>query len=157
MMTVFIALDKCTKENGCLQIIEGSHKLGRIEHEMIHGQTAVADVDRIEKIKERLPMKFCEMHPGDALFFHCNILHSSGPNKSPNRRWALLTAFNTKFNNPTKEHHHPRYTPLIKVPNSAIKECENYTDLSGKEFVHPSKSGTSRPTLTKEQQEYTRS
>jgi hypothetical protein len=41
------------------------------------------------------------------------------------------------------------------VPNSAIKECENYTDLSGKEFVHPSKSGTSRPTLTKEQQEYT--
>jgi hypothetical protein len=45
--------------------------------------------------------------------------------------------------------------PSLWVPNSAIKECENYTDLSGKEFVHPSKSGTSRPTLTKEQQEYT--
>jgi hypothetical protein len=43
---------------------------------------------------------------------------------------------------------------LLLVPNSAIKECENYTDLSGKEFLHPSKSGTSRPTLTKEQQEY---
>jgi hypothetical protein len=52
--------------------IEGSHKLGRIEHEMIHGQTAVADVDRIEKIKERLPMKFCEMHPGNTYHRVCN-------------------------------------------------------------------------------------
>jgi hypothetical protein len=39
---------------------------------MIHGQTAVTDVDRIEKIKERLPMKFCEMHPGNTYHRVCN-------------------------------------------------------------------------------------
>ncbi|CAG2236485.1 unnamed protein product [Mytilus edulis] len=43
-----------------------------------------------------------------------------------------------------------------KVPDTAIKECENYTlDLSQMGFVHPSQSQTSRPSLTKEQEEAT--
>ncbi|XP_076091450.1 L-proline trans-4-hydroxylase-like [Mytilus galloprovincialis] len=154
MMTVFIALDKCTKGNGCLQILEGSHTCGRLDHELMHGQQAIPDIKRVEQIKERCPLVWCEMNPGDALFFHSNMMHTSGQNSSPNRRWALLTAFNTKSNNPTKEHHHPCYTPLTKVPDAAIKECENYSlDLSQMGFVHPSQSQTSRPSLTKEQQE----
>lgn len=52
---------------------------------------------------------------GDALFFHSNLLHTSGPNNSDLRRWAFLVAYNTKANNPVIPHHHPQYTPLEKV------------------------------------------
>ena len=32
MGSVFIALDPCTKENGCLRVLSGSHKMGRLDH-----------------------------------------------------------------------------------------------------------------------------
>ncbi|XP_005108978.1 L-proline trans-4-hydroxylase [Aplysia californica] len=143
MLTVFIAIDKCWKENGCLQILEGSHKCGRIEHLMVGGQTG-ADLDRVGELKKVLPLRFVELEKGDALFFHSNLLHTSAPNQSPHRRWAFLCAYNRASNNPVIEHHHPQYTPLVKVPNSAIRECTNLTDVSGKDFLDPSNDKTLR-------------
>ena len=55
------------------------------------------------------------VHIGEALFFHANLVHTSAPNDSPRRRWALLHSYNTKSNNPVKIHHHAQYTPLSKV------------------------------------------
>ncbi|KAI8750808.1 ectoine dioxygenase [Biomphalaria glabrata] len=141
MLTVFIAIDKCWKENGCLQILEGSHKCGRIEHVMVGGQTG-ADLERVDQLKKVLPLEFVELEPGDALFFHSNLLHNSAPNQSPYRRWAFLCAYNKASNNPVYEHHHPQYTPLKKVSNSAIKECTNITDMSEKDFMDPSQDKT---------------
>ena len=57
---------------------------------------------------------------GDALFFHCNLLHKSAVNNSPNRRWAFLIAYNRASNNPTVKHHHPRYVKLEKVPRKGV-------------------------------------
>ena len=52
---------------------------------------------------------------GDALFFHCNLLHCSSANMSTARRWAFLCAYNRADNDPVIKHHHPNYTPLQKV------------------------------------------
>ncbi|XP_021374881.1 uncharacterized protein LOC110464140 [Mizuhopecten yessoensis] len=136
MLTVFIPLDDCRKENSCLQILRGSHKCGRIHHKTV-GEQNGCDVERIEELKAVCPHVFMEIDAGDAVFFHCNIIHSSSQNDSHKRRWAFLTAYNRATNNPTKVHHHPQYTPLEKVPNTAIKECKNLTDMTGKEFVDP--------------------
>ena len=38
LTSISIAVDKATKENGCLQVIKGSHKLGRIEHKLTGDQ-----------------------------------------------------------------------------------------------------------------------
>ena len=38
MGSVFIALDPCTKENGCLRVLSGSHKMGRLDHVSIGNQ-----------------------------------------------------------------------------------------------------------------------
>jgi hypothetical protein len=35
----------------------------------------------------------------------------------------MICCYNAKSNDPYKESHHPRYTPLVKVPDSAIKEA----------------------------------
>ena len=53
--------------------------------------------------------------PGDALFFHSNVLHTSDQNNSDMRRWAFLCSYNRRDNNPIIKHHHPQYTPLKKV------------------------------------------
>ncbi|KAK3605250.1 hypothetical protein CHS0354_037651 [Potamilus streckersoni] len=134
MMTVFFALDDCRKVNGCLQVLEGSHKCGRIDHKLVAGQTG-ADEERVQYISSVCPHKYVEMNSGDALFFHCNLLHCSSDNSSDKRRWALLSAYNKASNDPIKDHHHPRYTPLNKVDDSEILNCQNFMDASGKDFL----------------------
>jgi len=117
-----IAVDPATRENGCLQVIRGSHHAGRIEH-VLTGDQAGADRERVEKLLERQELVYAEMEPGDALFFHANLLHRSDQNHSDHPRWSMIVCYNAARNNPYKESHHPRYTPLSKVPDSAILEA----------------------------------
>jgi ectoine hydroxylase len=122
LTSVFIAVDPATKENGCMQVIPYSHNLGRIEH-VLKGEQAGADMERVTEVLKRQPLKYVEMEPGDALFFHANLLHRSDQNTSANPRWSMICCYNARKNDPYKESHHPRYTPLHKVPDSAIKEA----------------------------------
>lgn len=122
LCSAFIAVDPATRENGCLQVIRGSHTLGRIDH-VLTGDQAGADVDRVEHILARLELVHVEMAPGDALFFDCNLLHRSDQNRSENPRWSMICCYNAARNDPYKESHHPRYTRLKKVPDAAILEA----------------------------------
>ena len=122
LTSAFIAVDPATKENGCMQVIPYSQKLGRIEH-VLTGDQAGADLERVSEILKRLPLVYVEMEPGDTLFFHANLLHRSDQNKSDKPRWSMICCYNAAKNDPYKESHHPRYTPLHKVPDSAIKEA----------------------------------
>jgi ectoine hydroxylase len=121
MCSVSIAVDAATKENGCLQVIPGSHNLGRIDHTLA-GDQAGADMERVDALLEREEIYYVEMEPGDALFFHCNLLHRSDRNTSDHPRWSMICCYNAARNDPYKDSHHPRYTPLSKVADSAI--CE---------------------------------
>jgi ectoine hydroxylase len=117
-----IAVDAATRENGCLQVIRGSHHLGRVDH-ILTGDQAGADMERVEEALKRLDLVYIEMEPGDTLFFHCNLLHRSDQNRSATPRWSMICCYNAARNDPYKESHHPRYTPLVKVPDSAVREA----------------------------------
>jgi ectoine hydroxylase len=121
MGSVMIAVDPNTRENGCLQVLRGSHKLGRIDHGQF-GEQSGADPERVEAALGRLELVYCEMAPGDAVFFHSNTLHRSDQNRSPNPRWSLLCCYNTRHNNPYKSSHHPFYEKLEKLPDARIRE-----------------------------------
>ncbi len=121
MSSVMIAVDPATRQNGCLQVLKGSHQMGRLDHELT-GEQAGANMERVEEARKVLDLVHVEMDPGDGLFFHCNLLHRSDRNTSANPRWSLICCYNAARNNPYKESHHPRYTPLDKVPDTAIKE-----------------------------------
>ena len=67
LCSVMIAVDQATIENGCMQVIKGSHKLGRINH-VLSGDQAGADMERVEEAKKRLELVHVTMNPGDSLF-----------------------------------------------------------------------------------------
>jgi len=119
LTSAYIAVDRATRENGCLQVIRGSHKLGRIEH-VLTGEQAGADQNRVGEILKRLDLVYVEMEPGDTLYFHANLLHRSDQNHSDHPRWSMICCYNAKSNDPYKESHHPGYTPLTKVPDGEI-------------------------------------
>eukprot|EP00731_Ephydatia_muelleri_P016711 Em0009g1135a len=150
MGTVFIAIDQSDTENGCLKVLKGSHAAGRIEHVMVGGQTG-ADLERVEHLQKVLLLVDVELSPGDALYFHCNLLHRSDANHSDRRRWAFLIAYNRASNNPVEVHHHPQYTPLIKVSMTQYTSDQGghdhhtpSTPLIKIQLEHQDPAGTSR-------------
>tara|TARA_B100001123_G_C15217471_1_gene989848 strand:- start:285 stop:1175 length:891 start_codon:yes stop_codon:yes gene_type:complete len=141
MASVFIAVDPNTRANGCLQVLKGSHQLGRVEHGRFGDQTG-ADPERVEEALKVMELVYVEIDPGDALFFHSNTLHRSDQNTSDEPRWSLLCCYNSKHNNPYKESHHPFYEPLEKLPDSAIKEMGAKLFESDTEFWDPAADET---------------
>ena len=138
LCSVMIAVDKATVENGCMQVIRSSHKLGRVNH-VLTGDQAGADMERVEEAKKRLELVHVTMDPGDALFFHSNLLHASAANESDHSRWAMICCYNAKSNDPYKESHHPKYTKLHKVEDDQIlaigkddakRAAAEFTDLN---------------------------
>ena len=122
MGSCFIMLDRATKENGCLKVLKGSHKVGRIGHGVSDTPEQTADMERITELEKRHESVYITAEPGDVLFFHANLLHSSDQNKSSESRRTLIVCFNTKSNNPYKESGHASYTRLKVSPSNAIME-----------------------------------
>lgn len=116
-----IAVDAATRANGCLQVIRGSHEMGRIDHGKTGDQTG-ADMERVQAALERLELVHVELEAGSAVFFHCNLLHRSDQNKSDDPRWAFICCYNAARNDPYKESRHPRYTPLEKRSHDEIRQ-----------------------------------
>jgi len=111
MLSVLTALTPATKENGCLQMIRGSHKLGRVEHGF-SGEQVGADMEKVNEALKIMPLDYLEMERGDSAFFHCNTLHASAANLSDKPRWSIITAYNLASNKPYKDVHASSHTPI---------------------------------------------
>ena len=122
MGSCFIMLDKATKENGCLKVLKGSHKVGRIGHGISDTPEQTADMERIDELEKRHECVHIIANPGDVLFFHANLLHSSDANKSKDSRRTLIVCFNTKSNNPYKDSGHASYAPIQISKYNSIME-----------------------------------
>src|SRR5262245_25642893 len=64
LASCLIAVDRATKQNGCLQVLRGSHLMGRIEHGRTGDQTG-ADMERVNAALERMELVYVEAEPGD--------------------------------------------------------------------------------------------
>lgn len=142
MASVMTALDVANRDNGCLQVLRGSHRAGRVNHGVLPGEQVGADPVRVEQMLARMERVHVEMEPGDAVFFHSNTMHRSDQNRSPNRRWTVIHCYNAASNDPYLDHHHPRYTPLHKVDDGAIKAAGLKLSTAGedtfrKTFANP--------------------
>ncbi|MBM3465771.1 MAG: phytanoyl-CoA dioxygenase family protein [Armatimonadetes bacterium] len=134
LASCLIAIDKAERDNACLQVLRGSHRIGRLEHRRI-GDVLTVDPERLAEAMKRLELVHCEMAPGDALFIHCNIVHRSEANVSDCSRRTLICCYNAASNDPYKDSEHPRYTPLESVPDEAIKAAGRRLSEPDKVFL----------------------
>ena len=90
LITVWTALDPATKENGCLQIVPGSHRHGLINPTHPSGflskaqAAAICTPDRIV---------YVELEPGEVVLLHNYLLHASDGNKSAQSRRAFSVCY----------------------------------------------------------------
>jgi ectoine hydroxylase-related dioxygenase (phytanoyl-CoA dioxygenase family) len=117
MATVLIAVDPASRKNGCLKMLTGSHKLGRINHVFDDGVSdSGVNPERLALLEDRLEEEYVELASGDIVLFHANTLHGSDDNLSEDSRIALLGCYNTKHNNPYKSTNgHPYYQDQQKI------------------------------------------
>lgn len=97
LVSVMIALTEANKANGCLQVIRGSHKLGRVNHGFA-GEQVGADMVMVDNALKTMEHVYVEIQPGDALFFHSNLLHRSEANTSDKPRWSIISCYNSLSN-----------------------------------------------------------
>ncbi len=69
------------------------------------GRQQGADVDRVAEAAKTLDLVYVELEAGDALIFHCNLLHRSAQNHSDHPRWAFISCYNAMSNIPYKGGH----------------------------------------------------
>jgi len=133
LISVMIALTAANKENGCLQVIKGSHKLGRVNHGF-SGEQVGADMIMVENALKTMELIYSELEAGDALFFHPNLLHRSEANLSAYPRWSIISCYNAQSNPAYNETSTSWKTPVSIVPNEAILTWEAES-LSNADFL----------------------
>lgn len=121
MLSVMIAVTDANKANGCLQVIKGSHKMGRVEHGFAGEQVGAAQ-RYVDLALQTMELLHVELKAGDALFFHPNILHRSEANLSDTARWSLISVYNRCANVPYNEPSQTATVPVEAVPDNALLE-----------------------------------
>lgn len=117
-----IAITDNTKANGCLQVIEKSHLLGRIDCVEI-GNAMLCDPERVTNALKKLKVVDCVMAAGDVVFFHSNTIHGSLQNTTNETRILMHCHYNAMSNAPSEEGL-PAHSclPIEKLPDSAIMD-----------------------------------
>ena len=134
MISIMIAITEANKANGCLQVIKGTHKMGRIEHGFAGEQVGASQhyVDLALKTMEHV---YVELSAGDALFFHSNLLHRSEGNTSDKPRWSLISCYNRASNVPYNEPSGSSTVPLEAVPDEALMAWQGEGLGEGSNFL----------------------
>ena len=98
LVSVWIALGAEHEENGGLWFVPESHRL-----EFTADRFDAARFFRSDRSDNAEVLRSAEsprLAPGDAVFFHCNTLHSAGQNHSDQVKFSLVYTFHGRSNSP---------------------------------------------------------
>lgn len=90
LLTVWIPLDPATIENGCVQILPGSHQQGLINPEHPSG---FLTPEQSESCLASREVCYLELEPGDLAVLHNHLLHASDVNHTTQHRRALSVCY----------------------------------------------------------------
>lgn len=96
-VSMWLALSPATEISGCMRMVPGSHREGKLEHRDTDDQSNVLFRGQsVEGVAEDEAL-MCPLQPGEASFHHGWTLHASMPNASDDRR----IGFNVQYINPS--------------------------------------------------------
>ena len=98
LLAVMIMLDDSTEENGCLKIIPGSHKWGPRNHLFAKDGAFSSQLEDRSVLEDPSRWKTVPVPAGGMELHHCNMLHSSGPNRGVHPRSAIVIQYRAADN-----------------------------------------------------------
>ena len=87
------AIQRCTRENGCLVVVPGSQRGELLKHERPEWEYVNYLYVGAKGVGPHGGRVHVEMEPGDTLFFHPLLLHGSGQNRTRGFRRAISAHF----------------------------------------------------------------
>jgi phytanoyl-CoA hydroxylase len=93
LLAAMIMLDDSTEENGCLTIIPGSHKWGPRNHLFARDGAFSSQLEDKRVLEDASCWKRVPVPAGGMEIHHCNMLHSSGPNRGERPRSGLILQY----------------------------------------------------------------
>jgi len=122
--SAWIALTPSTRENGCMRVIPGSHKLGALDHENIS-----EDPNLLNRRGERIKMDVAEsaavdivLQPGQMSLHQSTIVHGSNPNTSGAPRIGFIVRY---------------VTSQMRNPNTRLLRVRGNGDCSHLDLARP--------------------
>lgn len=98
LVSVWLALGTEAQNNGCLQVIPGSHRElfapQRFDSELFFRNDLAENEDVLAR------RVFAELNAGDVLFFHCRTLHAATRNFSEKTKYSVVFTFRSLDNPP---------------------------------------------------------
>lgn len=98
LVSVLLALNSATRENGCLSVLPGTHRF----------DVELWRLDEAKFLRTDLPENrdllasaaSAEMEAGDTFFFDCRIFHSATRNRSKEARKSVIFTYRSAENTP---------------------------------------------------------
>jgi hypothetical protein len=129
VVTVWLAIDESSKENGCMRVIPRTHHNGFSEYEPVDKETNVFHARiKPDQFDESQAVDL-ELAPGECHLHHARCIHGSNANLSPKRRCGYTMRYMStavKFNEDARRMKHRIYLARGR-------------DLAGNQYGDPSK------------------
>jgi ectoine hydroxylase-related dioxygenase (phytanoyl-CoA dioxygenase family) len=133
-VAAWMALDECDEENGCLEVVPGSHKLDMlcpIKSDMSTSFTA-----ETVPVPPGLTTRLVPLQPGDVLFFNGSLIHGSPPNRSETRfRTIIVGHYIEGDSRQVSQYYFPAYRmdgSVIEIPQSPDGQpCGTFVEQDG--------------------------
>jgi len=110
------ALDDCDEENGCIQVVDGSHTWDMLC--TVPADTTQSFTDVMVPLPEGVSPTPILMKAGDVLFFNGSVVHGSFPNTSADRfRRSLIAHYIVGDAQKVGEYYHP----VLRMDGSEVE------------------------------------
>lgn len=123
IVTLWLAIDRSNKENGCMRVIPGTHNNGFSSYEEVDSKRNTFGI-QIKNVDESKAVYF-ELEKGECTFHDARIVHGATANTSPHRRCGYTMRY---FSTELKVY--PERNPGFKVWLARGK------DIAGNHFVN---------------------
>ena len=131
-VSVWLALSDVSYLSGAMQMIPGSHKVGKMDHKLINDKNNVLlQGQTVENVKEENAV-VCSLKPGQVSLHHGWTLHTSKSNDSDDRRIGL------NFQYIATHIHQIKHNKDTAICVRGIDEYNNFkSDLPAEEDLDP--------------------
>ena len=98
LVSVWLALGPERRENGCLRVIPGTHKIAFDRSRLDEALFVRDDLPENRELIDQAV--YAELDPGDVLFFHARTVHAASRNHSSQTKYSLVFTYRPLDNPP---------------------------------------------------------